>query len=45
MNIRIKSLYVCVKDMHRAIRFYEQFLEQPVTQEDSVASLFVIGGF
>ena len=30
MKCGISSLYICVKDMERAIRFYEDFFEQPV---------------
>lgn len=33
MNCTVKSLYLCVRDMERAIRFYEAFLEQPVTEK------------
>lgn len=44
-NCRIHSLYLCVKDMNRAIRFYEQFFEQPVSVRDTVYSVFNIGGF
>ena len=43
MNIKIKSMYICVKDMRRAVRFYAQFLEQLITQKDSVLSVFDIG--
>ena len=28
----IGSLYLCVEDMERAIRFYENFFEQTVTE-------------
>lgn len=45
MNIRIKSLYICVKDMKRAINFYEHFLGQPVTIKDDIFSIFEIEGF
>lgn len=31
MNCNIKSLYLCVTDMGRAISFYESFFEQKVT--------------
>ena len=30
MNVRIRSLYLCVTDMDRAIDFYEKFLERSV---------------
>ena len=28
MQCHIRSLYLCVKDMHRAIKFYENFFEK-----------------
>lgn len=43
--MKIASLYVCVKDMERAIRFYEDFFGQPVTEHDSTYSVFDIDGF
>lgn len=45
MNCTIRSLYLCVKDMDRAIRFYESFLEQPVTGRDELYSVFDVNGF
>ncbi|WP_100065377.1 VOC family protein [Miniphocaeibacter massiliensis] len=45
MNFYIKSLYLCVKDMNRAIKFYEDFFEQPVTEKDDIYSVFDIKGF
>ena len=45
MNCTVKSLYLCVRDMERAIRFYEAFLEQPVTEKDELYSVFDIQGF
>lgn len=45
MEFNIRSLYICVKDMDRAIRFYEEFFEQPVTEKDDIYSVFDIGGF
>lgn len=45
MNCNIYSLYICVKDMDRAIRFYETFFEQQVTEKDDVYSVFNINGF
>lgn len=45
MNFTVKSLYLCVRDMERAIRFYEAFLEQPVTEKDELYSVFDIRGF
>lgn len=45
MNCNICSLYLCIFDMERAIRFYENFFEQPVTVKDDVYSVFDINGF
>lgn len=45
MDAHIDSLYICVKDMKRAIKFYEKFFEQSVTERDDIYSVFVIHGF
>ncbi len=45
MNCNIVSLYICVKDMDRAIKFYEDFFEQPVTERGDLYSVFRINGF
>ena len=45
MECRIYSLYLCVKDMERAVAFYEDFFEQPAAVKDSVYSVFDIHGF
>lgn len=45
MNCSIRSLYLCVFDMKRAINFYEAFFEQPVTVQNDVYSVFDIDGF
>ena len=45
MNCSVGSLYICVKDMDRAIRFYEALFEQPVTEKDDIYSVFDINGF
>lgn len=45
MNCKIGSLYLCVKDMDRAIEFYEKFFEMSVTIKDEVYSDFHVGGF
>jgi len=37
-EMKLNSLYICVKDMKRAIEFYEKFLEQPVDKKDDVFS-------
>ena len=45
MNCKIASLYICVNDMGRAIRFYEEFFEQSAVVTDNVYSVFDIKGF
>lgn len=45
MNCYMKSLYLCVSDMDRAINFYENLLEQSVTVRDEIYSVFDIHGF
>ena len=45
LNFRINSMYVCVKDMQRAIEFYEKLLEQKVAEKDRTYSVFDINGF
>ena len=45
MTCKLRSLYLCVEDMRRAIDFYEALLEQPVTARDPVYSVFDINGF
>lgn len=45
MNCKIASLYICVKDMDRAIHFYEEFFEQSAVEIDGVYSVFDIKGF
>lgn len=45
MNVSIRSLYLCVLDMERAIAFYEDLLEQTVTIRDDIYSVFEINGF
>jgi len=42
---QIKSLYICVKDMDRAIAFYEDFFEREVKEKDRIYSVFEIDGF
>ena len=43
--MQLNSAYVCVKDMDRAVKFYEKFLEQKVDKRDYVLSLFIFKGF
>lgn len=45
MKCSINSLYICVKDMNRAIRFYESLFEQTVTENDDIYSVFDVNGF
>jgi Predicted enzyme related to lactoylglutathione lyase len=45
MKLKLNSLYICVKDMKRAIAFYEAFLGQKADTADEVFSVFDIGGF
>ena len=45
LNFNLNSLYICVKDMDRAIDFYEKLLEQSVNNRDEVFSIFNIDGF
>ncbi len=45
MNCKISSLYICVKDMDRAVGFYEQLFDMPVTEKDDVYSVFEVGSF
>lgn len=45
LNCNISSLYICVEDMDRAIKFYEDFFEQSVTERDDIYSVFSVNGF
>jgi len=45
LKITLNSLYICVKDMNRAIRFYEEFLGQKVDEKDEIFSIFIISNF
>ena len=45
MKVHINSLYLCVKDMDRAIKFYEELFEQEVTERDDIYSVFDVNGF
>jgi len=38
-------MYLCVKDMERAIHFYEELFEKEVTVKDDIYSVFDINGF
>ena len=45
MIFNMRSLYICVKDMKRAVNFYEELLEMKVTVYDEIYSVFDINGF
>lgn len=45
MECYIKSMYLCVNDMARAITFYENLFEQKVLMKDEIYSVFDIHGF
>ena len=45
MNCNISSLYICVEDMDRAIKFYEDLFGQSVTERDNIYSVFALNGF
>ncbi|NFA61790.1 VOC family protein [Clostridium sporogenes] len=45
LEFKLKSLYVCVKNMKRAIEFYENLLRQKVTEKNDIYSVFDINGF
>ena len=44
MEFHINALYLCVKNMERAIKFYEEFFEQKVTQKDDIYSVLTLEG-
>jgi len=41
----IRSMYLCVRDMERAIQFYRRFLEANPIEKDEIFSVFDVGGF
>lgn len=45
MRVNIGSLYLCVLDMDRAIQFYEELFEMPVTERHGIYSVFEVNGF
>ncbi|WP_100489147.1 VOC family protein [Sporolactobacillus pectinivorans] len=40
LELNLNSMYICVKDMDRAIHFYEKFLDQEVSEKDKIFSTF-----
>ncbi|WP_434303070.1 VOC family protein [Clostridium botulinum] len=45
LEFKLRSLYICVKNMERAIEFYEDLLGQKVTEKNDIYSVFDINGF
>lgn len=45
MNCRLYSLYLCVKNMDRAVSFYKDFFEKSPLIEDEIYSVFDLDGF
>ena len=45
LDFGLNSLYICVKDMDRAIDFYEKLFEQSVETKDEIFSVFNVKGF
>lgn len=45
LTFSINSLYICVKDMQRAVDFYEHLLGQKATETNEIYSVFDVGGF
>lgn len=45
MNAKINSLYICVDDMERALKFYSDFFENTPVKRDDIYSVFDVGGF
>ncbi len=45
MDVHINSLYICVKDMARAVSFYEDLFGQAVSEKDEIYSVFDVHGF
>jgi len=42
---KLNSSYICVKNMKRAIDFYEKFLERKVSVRDELFSIFEVDRF
>ncbi len=41
----IRSMYLCVKNMARAVEFYRNFLESAPLEKDEIYTVFDVGGF
>ena len=44
LELKLNSLYICVKNMERAINFYEEFFTQKVEVKDEIFSVFDLNG-
>jgi len=45
LEFKLDSLYICVKDMDRAINFYQRLLDKEAETKDQVFSVFDVNGF
>ena len=45
LKFKLNSIYICVKDMNRAIDFYGKLLKQSQEKTDEIFSIFNIHGF
>ncbi|MDV3427869.1 MAG: VOC family protein [Bacillota bacterium] len=45
LNFTLNSLYICVKNMDRAIDFYQRLLDIDAETKDQILSIFNISGF
>ena len=45
MECKIKSLYICVKNLDRAVAFWEDFFERPIDRWEQLGGMFDINGF
>ncbi|MFT8315061.1 MAG: VOC family protein [Clostridium sp.] len=45
LEMKLNSLYICVKDMKRAINFYESLLDKQIHVKDEVFSIFQLDNF
>ena len=45
MKCKIESLYICVKNLDRAVAFWEAFFERPIDRREQLGGMFDINGF
>lgn len=45
LEMKLNSLYICVKNMERAINFYENFFDQKADAKDEIFSIFNFNNF